>query len=143
MGFGQPLQETDVLPVYSKAAYGQTGPIPPTIPVHEKPPLQNNYFRFIPGTMPTQIQSTSLPIRRLVAYAPGLGSLAPNTQSIFFGGTGLSVGGASSGELPPGAAVGIQTFDIIEIYWVAQNATDLITGWVEQDWPGDYTNSGP
>jgi hypothetical protein len=136
--FNLPLQEQNQLPTFTQSAFGEQPPIPPTIPVHEKPPIQNNYFRFAPGTTPSQIQSTSLAIRRIIAYAPGLGSLAPNTNSIFFGGTGLSVAGITSTELPPGASVGIQTNDVIAVYWIAQNATDLITGWLEQDWPGNY-----
>jgi acyl CoA:acetate/3-ketoacid CoA transferase alpha subunit len=69
-------------------------------------------------------------------YAPGPGSDIPNINSIYFaiipsGGGSVQVGGPNTAELPPGATAVIDIQDVKDLYFVSQNLTDVVTGFVE------------
>jgi len=96
------------------------------------------FFRFPPGTGAQQIQTSSWPCRKIVYFAPGLLADAPNALSIYAGTQGVSAQGRSSMEIPPGGAGVIETDDIVNIFFVAQNATDIITGYAEARGVGPY-----
>jgi len=101
---------------------------PPVLPVHEVPPTGILWFRFTPGTKAIQIQTSSWPSRKIVFYAP-----TTNLLSIFMGPSSVTPFGSATMEIPPGSSGTIEIADVILIYFVAQNATDILTGWVESN----------
>jgi hypothetical protein len=101
---------------------------PLVLPTHDWPPGGALFFRFAPDTAARQIQQGTYPCRKIVFFAP-----IGNAASIYMGTQGVSVAGDTSMEIPPGSSGTIDISDVILIYFVAQNATDIITGWAESN----------
>ena len=98
------------------------------LPTHESPPSSVLPFNFAPGTEAVQIQTTSWPCRKIVFYAPSTNSLP-----IFMGTQGVGYGAEKAYPIVPGQPGEIDIADVIIIYWVAGNLTDIIQGWAESD----------
>jgi hypothetical protein len=97
-------------------------------------PAQNTlFFRFAPGNaQANQIQTSSWPCRKVVLYAPGVGADVSNLKSIYMALQGGAVAqGLHTAEFPPGSSLTIEVSDINLLWFVAQNATDLVTGFAE------------
>lgn len=101
-------------------------PPAPVLPVENHPPSGALFFRFAPGVKAVQIQTASWACRKIVFFAP-----SGNALSIFIGLQGISNAGPTTMEIPPGGSGVIDINDIILVYFVAGNATDIITGWAE------------
>lgn len=106
---------------------------PLVLPTHDWPPSGLLFFRLAPGTTAVQIQQGTWPCRKIVFSAPGVASATPNLLSIFMGTQGVQPNGAASMEIPPGGSGTIDIADVILVYFVAQNTTDIITGWAESN----------
>ncbi len=115
------LRAGDLIPI----PYGSQ---PLVLPTHELPPSGLLFFRLQPGVKAVQIQQGSWPCRKIVFSAP-----SGNLLSMFMGTVGVQPYGSASMELPPGSSGTIDVADVILIYFVAQNATDIITGWAESN----------
>jgi hypothetical protein len=109
------------------------GAAPLVVPIHESPPSALYYFRFAPGTQARQFATTSWHCRKVVYSAPGTGFAAANSLSIWLGSNGVAPATSSSFEIPPGASGVVETNDIINLWWVGQNTTDIIQGYAESN----------
>lgn len=101
---------------------------PIILPIHETPPSAILPFNFAPGTEAVQIQVASWPCRRIVFFAP-----SGNSLFISMGMQGIGYDSAKTYSIAPGSAGVVDINDVITIYWVAGNATDIITGWAESN----------
>ncbi len=104
---------------------------PVVLPTMNYPPSGALFFRFIVGAQARQIQTSSYACRKVIAFAPGPTADSPNLKSVYMGLQGLGVAGVTSMEIPPGGAATIDISDASLIYFIGQNATDIITGWAE------------
>jgi hypothetical protein len=105
--------------------------LPIVLPEVQMPPSGALFFRFAPGVAARQIQQGSYRCRKIIFYAPGPTSIAPNAASIFVGTQGVAYGGATSMEVPPGGSGVWEISDVTTAWFIAANPTDIITGWAE------------
>jgi len=104
--------------------------------VHEKSPSGGFSFRIQPGTGSSQILPNGTPYacRKIIVLAPGPNADVPNSASIYFGyAASISPQGSNTTEIPPGGAAVIEVANVNQLWFVANNGADILTGFVEND----------
>jgi len=101
-------------------------------PPWPSPPNAPFTFSFAPGTSASQIlNGQSHAASRVILVAGDADFVRANTKSIFYalGNSPSALSGAM--ELPPGTSESLNVQNTNDLWIVAQNATDIISGRVE------------